>query len=97
MTARTFKSKLGLRSTLILSITGGQETFPGATRYDDTHDYLDYTGVWEPFAKTSAWNSSYARSEAADAAVSIYFTGTRLDWIAMKGTTTGDRRRVPGW
>ena len=43
MTARTFKSKLGLKSTLILSITGGQETFPGATRYDDTHDYLDYT------------------------------------------------------
>ena len=25
----------------------------------------------------------------AGASATIYFTGTRLDWIAMKGTTTG--------
>jgi SpoIID/LytB domain protein len=88
MSASTFKSKLGLKSTLIVDITGG-ETFPGATRSDDTDAHLAYAGTWDPFAKTAAWNGSYARAAGADAAVNIYFTGTRLDWIAMQGTTTG--------
>ena len=88
MSASLFKSKLGLKSTLILDITGG-ETFPGAVRSDDTDARLVYAGAWDPFVKTAAWNGSYARAAGADAAVDIYFTGTRLDWIAMEGTTTG--------
>ena len=89
MTARTFKSKLGLKSTLILSITGGPEPFPGAVRFDDTDAHLVSTGNWLPFPKTAAWAGAYARADSDDAAVSIHFNGTRLDWIGMMGTTTG--------
>ncbi len=89
MTARTFKSRLGLKSTLILSITGGPEPFPGAVRFDDTDAHLIYTGNWLPFPKTAAWSGSYARADGDDAAVSVHFNGTRLDWIGMMGTTTG--------
>jgi hypothetical protein len=32
---------------------------------------------------------SYGRSSTSGASATIHFTGTRLDWIAMKGTTTG--------
>ena len=89
MSARIFKSRLSLKSTLILSITGGPETFPGATRFDDTDPHLVYAGAWLPFPKTAAWGGGYARADSDDASVSIYFTGTRLDWITTKGTTTG--------
>jgi len=89
MSARTFKSRLGLKSTLILSITGGPETFPGAVRFDDKDTHLVYAGTWYDFPKTSAWAGSYARTDGEDASVSIHFNGTRLDWIAMMGTTTG--------
>ena len=47
------------------------------------------TGDWYDFAKTAASGGSYGRSNSSDASASIYFEGTRLDWIAMKGTTTG--------
>jgi stage II sporulation protein D len=85
--ARTFKSLVGLRSTLILSIAkdGGS----GLTRYDHTNTSIVKTGTWENFSTTKAYGGSYGRSSTSKASATIYFTGTRLDWIGMKGVTTG--------
>ena len=47
------------------------------------------TGDWKDFTKTAASGGSYGRSLTSTASTTITFTGTRLDWIAMTGTTTG--------
>ena len=47
------------------------------------------TGVWADYYVTAAYLGGYGRSSTAGASATIYFTGTRLDWLAMKGTTTG--------
>jgi IPT/TIG domain/L,D-transpeptidase catalytic domain/Putative peptidoglycan binding domain len=57
------------------------------TRYDQTDSRLSFSGAWAAFSTTPAWKGSYGRSAASGASVTIAFTGTRLDWIAMKGTT----------
>ena len=88
MSARIFKSRLSLKSTLILSITGGLETVPGAVRYDDTDPHLVYAGPGFRSQRLPP-GRQLRPGRREDASVSIYFTGTRLDWIAMKGTTTG--------
>ena len=62
---------------------------PGATRYDHTDGRIMKTGIWVDYYVTAAYLGSYGRSNTAGASATIYFTGTRLDWIAMKGTTTG--------
>jgi hypothetical protein len=59
------------------------------TRYDQTDSRIAYTGTWASFATTAAWKGSYARSATSGASVTITFSGTRLDLIAMKGTTPG--------
>ena len=46
-------------------------------------------GAWYDFSKTLASGSSYGRSSTSGASATIYFNGTRLDWIAMKGTAAG--------
>ncbi len=61
----------------------------GATRYDQTDRNIVKTGVWADYYVTAAYLGSYGRSSTSGASATIYFTGTRLDWIAMKGTTTG--------
>jgi hypothetical protein len=60
-----------------------------ATRYEQTDRHILKTGSWSDFAKTVASGGSYGRSSTSGASVTIYFHGTRLDWIGMKGTTTG--------
>jgi hypothetical protein len=62
---------------------------PKATRYEQTDSRIFKTGVWTPYTKTTASGGSYARSATVGASATISFTGTRLDVIAMKGTTTG--------
>jgi IPT/TIG domain len=64
-------------------------TITGPTRYDQTNTNIVYSGTWAKFTKTAAYNGSYGRSSTSGASATIYFTGTRLDWIGMKGTTTG--------
>jgi subtilisin family serine protease len=62
---------------------------PAATaRYDQTNSNIRYTGTWATFTTTSAYGGSYGRSATSGASTTIYFTGTRLDWIATMGTTT---------
>jgi IPT/TIG domain/N-acetylmuramoyl-L-alanine amidase len=62
---------------------------PLSTRYEQTDEHIVKTGTWSDYAKTTASGGSYGRSSTSGASATIYFTGTRLDWIAMKGTTTG--------
>ncbi len=59
------------------------------TRYDQTDSRFSYSGTWAAFTKTAAWNGSYGRTDTNGGSVTLTFAGTRLDWIAMKGTTTG--------
>jgi alkaline phosphatase isozyme conversion protein len=58
-------------------------------RYEQTNTNIVRTGTWANFATTHASLGSYGRSSTGGASATIYFTGTRLDWIAMKGTSTG--------
>ena len=62
---------------------------PRSTRYEQSDTRIQKTGTWEDYAKTEASGGSYGRSLTGGASATIYFNGTRLDWIAMKGTTTG--------
>lgn len=71
------------------SSTGAADLYTFMVRYDQTDSHFVYSGTWSAFAKTVAWKGSYARSSTSGASVTVTFTGTRLDWIAMKGTTPG--------
>jgi hypothetical protein len=62
------------------------------TRYEQADARIEKTGSWTDFTKTAASGGSYGRSLTStpeQASATIHFTGTRLDWIAMKGTTAG--------
>jgi eukaryotic-like serine/threonine-protein kinase len=61
----------------------------GAARYDQTNTRIVKTGTWADYYVAAAYLGSYGRSSTGGSSATIYFTGTRLDWIAMKGTTTG--------
>ena len=72
------------------SATGPANSYTYMVRYDQTDlKFFDYSGNWSDYAKPAAWNGSYGRSSTSGASVTVTFEGTRLDWIAMKGTTTG--------
>lgn len=71
------------------SATSAAGSYAFMVRYDQTDSRFVSSGTWAPYAKTAAWNGSYGRSRTSGASVTITFVGTRLDWIAMKGTTTG--------
>lgn len=62
---------------------------PSLTRFDHTDSRISYSGTWATYAKTAAYHGSYRRSSVTGSAVTVVFEGKRLDWIAMKGTTTG--------
>jgi peptidoglycan hydrolase-like protein with peptidoglycan-binding domain len=61
----------------------------GLTRYEQTDSRLSYSGTWSTYAKADASGQSYGRSSTSGASLTIVFDGQQLDWIAMKGTTTG--------
>jgi stage II sporulation protein D len=86
MSARTFRSKLALKSTLILSITGGGVT---TTRYEQTDSRLAWTGSWAPYTKSAASGGAYKRANANGSSCTVTFSGTYLAWIATAGTTLG--------
>ena len=62
---------------------------PAYTRYDQTNANIVKTGTWTNYTSTPSYLGSYGRSSTSGASATIWFTGTRLDYIAMKGTTTG--------
>ena len=76
----------------VITGTGDDFTYvapPAYTRYDQTDIHIVKSGTWSNYAAISAYNGSYGRSSTALASATIYFTGTRLDWITTKGTTAG--------
>ncbi len=62
---------------------------PVASRYQQTNTNIVKVGSWADFTTASASGGSYGRASTSGASATVYFSGTRLDWIAMKGTTTG--------
>ena len=56
---------------------------------DQTDKHIIYAGAKSVFSTTSAYGGSYTRLTALGSSATIYFNGIRLDWIAMRGTTTG--------
>ena len=60
-----------------------------ADRLDQTSIYIVKSGTWTDYASTPSYGGSYGRSSTGGASATVYFTGTRLDYVAMKGTTTG--------
>jgi N-acetylmuramoyl-L-alanine amidase len=82
----------GVYPTPTASITPIPSVTPTSTkgtRYEQTNTNIVKTGTWSTFAKTAASGASYGRSNTANASATISFSGTRLDIVAMKGTTTG--------
>ena len=59
------------------------------TKYQQTDTHIVKTGSWSNFTSASASGGSYGRSLTAGASATIYFNGSRFDWIGMKGTTGG--------
>ena len=60
-------------------------------RKDQLDSNIFYAGAWTNCTPTSGspYNGTYSRTSTSASYVDITFVGTRLDWIAMKGTTTG--------
>jgi len=72
-----------------LVIPASADAAASATRYQQTDSHIVYSGTWSPFSQPLASGGSYRRSLTSGASATIYFTGTRLDWIAMTGSTPG--------
>jgi beta-N-acetylhexosaminidase len=79
--------------SVLLVLTGSPHGFADAdsslTRYEQTDTHIAYSGTWGTFFTASASAGSYTRGNTSGASATICFTGERLDWVAMKGTTTG--------
>jgi hypothetical protein len=73
----------------LILVPWGVAAADSVTRYDQADAHIAYSGTWDTFDKTAAWKGTYRRSSDSDASAIITFAGTRLDWITMKGTTTG--------
>jgi hypothetical protein len=63
--------------------------FSYITRIDQTNSAFGWSGNWALFSTSSAYGGGYQRASSSGAYVVVPFNGTRLDWIATKGTTTG--------
>ena len=58
-------------------------------KYDQTDAHITYAGSYTTYSSAPSYGGSYARLTATGASATIWFNGTRLDWITMVGTTTG--------
>ena len=83
--------------TLGLTITGDETCrltvtaadFGQCRRREQSDPRFHYAGTWSSIAQAVASGGSYGRSSTPGASATIYFRGTRLDWIAVKGLTPG--------
>jgi hypothetical protein len=60
-----------------------------ATRFDQANTNIEKTGAWSDYPNTSAYLGSYGRSSTSGASATVWFTGTKIAWIGMKGGTPG--------
>jgi uncharacterized protein YkwD len=79
----------GVADSSAHTLSASSAVSTGATRYQQTSKNIVKVGTWYNYSKTLASGGSYGRSSTSGASATIYFTGTRLDWISMKGLTTG--------
>jgi SpoIID/LytB domain protein len=84
ISARTFRSLVGLKSTLILSIVKDGSL----NRYQQNDANLVYTGTWTATSATSASAGSFRYTDAAGSC-SVSFNGTYLTWLAKKSPAYG--------
>lgn len=71
------------------STSGTGNDYSYLAHSEQTDSRLVYSAGWATFSTPSAWAGSYKRASASSSYVIIPFNGTRLDWIATKGTTLG--------
>jgi hypothetical protein len=64
---------------------------PVLSPFEDTDPHIAYapTASWVSFPSASSSGGAYMRANTLGSSATVYFNGTQLDWIAMKGTTTG--------
>jgi SpoIID/LytB domain protein len=82
--ARTFRSLLGLKSTLILSVVKDGSL----NRYEENDTHLVYAGAWTAGSATAASGGSHSYTDAAGSCT-VSFNGTYLAWLATKGPGYG--------
>lgn len=63
--------------------------FGQCRRREQSDPRIRYTGAWDGIAQVLASGGSYVRSSTPGASATVYFRGTQLDWIAVKGLTPG--------
>lgn len=63
--------------------------FGQCRRREQSDPRFHYTGTWSSIGQTLASGGSYRRSSTPGASATVYFRGTRLDWMAVKGLTPG--------
>jgi murein DD-endopeptidase MepM/ murein hydrolase activator NlpD len=61
---------------------------PSVVRYEQTSAKIGYKGTWLTFTASGASGGSYKYADSA-AGATVWFSGSRLDWIATKGYTQG--------
>ena len=82
--ARDFRSHVGLRSTLILSVVKDGSL----NRYEQNDTNLAYPGTWTATSATAASGGSYRYTDAAGSCT-VSFNGTYLAWLAKKSPAYG--------
>jgi len=82
--ARTFRSLLGLRSTLILSVVKDGSL----NRYEENDTNLAYDGTWTAASAGAASGGIHRYSDAAGSCT-VSFSGAYLAWLATKGPGYG--------
>ncbi len=73
--------------------TGNDFTYVAPTRFEQLDPHISYSAGWSlypaPPTVGLASGGNYSRASANTSSATIYFVGERLEWIAMKGTSTG--------
>ena len=63
---------------------------PALQQFQETDAHISYAPTtWASYSSGSASGGAYRRANTSGCSATIYFNGDKLDWIAMKGTTTG--------
>jgi len=70
-------------------LTVTTDDFGQCRRREQSDPRFHYTGTWDSVAQALASWGSYGRSSTPGASATVYFRGTRLDWLAVEGLTTG--------
>jgi hypothetical protein len=63
--------------------------FGQCRRREQSDPRFRYSGNWSIIGQSLASGGSYARSSTPEASATVYFRGTRLDWVAVQGLTPG--------